>query len=173
MMTLHQFFGLVAAFAGLVALVGIAGAWLVSRDRSAEREWEEVDGYDDRLGPVTGPITITTLAPVDLGPADEWDDETLARIKPDPWDTLGTPERPGCPECGCKDGYHFRGCSWNDEPLTEPPTDERLERVVLALTESPEAWRARVEQDNHEWRARMQALFDQPVDFGTPLELAA
>ncbi len=61
-----------------------------------------------------------------------------------------------------------------DEPwYVEPPTDERLERIALALTESPEAWRARVEQDDHEWRARMQALLDTPIDFGHPLELAA
>ncbi len=143
---------LVLIFVGVAA--GTAAVVLGRREwqRAREDEWDDWDERGDRLGPVTGPITITTLAPVDLGPDDEWDDATLASLHMDAqdwavWETAQTAE--------------------------EPPTDERLERVVLALTETPEAWRARVEQDNHEWRARMQTLFDGPVDFGAPLELAS
>ncbi len=135
-------------------LVWRIAMWIYDRWRDGRDDW---DGWVEPVGGV-GQETITDLAPADLGPDDEWDDDTLASLHGEPaeWEP---------PAYAAE-----HAARWVAEH--EPPTDERLERVVLALIETPEQWRARVEQEDYEWRARVQSLCDGSVDFGAPLELA-
>ncbi len=97
-----------------------------------------------------------------------------------------------CPEGGRTGGEHAAGCSWPDwdadpgtgadghrmdssAPVPVFPgefTEEHMERLVLALTESPEAWRRRMEAESASWRTTVSTGLGLAVDFGDPLCLA-
>ena len=51
-------------------------------------------------------------------------------------------------------------------------TEEHLERLVLDLTEPPDVWRRRMEDEAASWRTLVETEFGLSVDWGDPLTLA-
>lgn len=63
--------------------------------------------------------------------------------------------------------------AWDEKTLAKLHEDPEEERPVLALAESAEEWRRRMEAEDNDWRLRVQNTLGLAVDFGERLELVA
>lgn len=62
---------------------------------------------------------------------------------------------------------------WDEKTLAKLYEDPEEERPVLAVAESAEEWRRRMEAEDNDWRLRVQNTLGLAVDFGERLELVA
>ncbi len=175
-MTRHMLADFCLAVACVAAFVAFTAGVIWLRDRWSAghppRRDEPYQGYQGN----SEPETVRLSADPDTGEfariPDEWDAPSLASLHddvPEFGQTVmldgSTPLYPGEPRAG------LSGPAPRDTPALDF-TDEHMERLVLALTESPEAWRRRMEAESASWRTTVSTGLGLAVDFGDPLCLA-
>ncbi len=112
----------------------------------------------------------------------------LARLNECPeYRHAGGGHAPGCPaddEDPPRQGCMHEEGTWRDGvtkcyacnpqlfPAEDDFTEEHMERLVLSLTESPESWRRRMEDESASWRTVVETEFGLSVDWGERLALA-